>query len=769
MRRNIYEDKLNRLIHKYKIDKHNRMFWDSERAKSIIRRDFFKNERIKNLVILYENKGDYKYFISLIPEDISYRGVQYINNEYNDIYSLTRDSMKIDNNEICVLVSYDDVDRISVHLAGEKIPHINIYSLLENKGIYCNNSFCKIRGGVDFDKFGNKSTDVCDFNWYIQLYIDKQQYMIQKNEDNKKRYLEKIIFDCYLIKDFWQGEKYIKEYFRRYKDINQKDVNRVLGFQNEVRELLKDIKKVISSKEKKDIVLYWIDAVSEGNSDGMDYINCMDNKAFCYKNAVGVSNVTRSELDALISQNIPLKSEASINKKEIKEGIVFDILKENNYSFSYYGFVEFMEEKYRGTVFQDEEAMISSQNIFDMMCDIAIDRKPGLRLCHLMNGHEPFLSGRLEGNRIHRHIAGQGGELYHNMPDREKKQREDALKYLDVLIEKYDQIITTDATIYFSDHGIGQVNSKLPSMVHLIMKIKSKKVDVGYTEKALSICSFYKIIKALIEEKHCGKDIMESFATDKAIIQLLPIYSERLTTRTIQQKLLSSSCLGYSGIVNGKYTYIRIYPDVDLCYIKEENNYYLQGYNESKKIIENIKKENTIEEIDLSMEKFVYSRKLYEIYNNGLKRVNLEKQRKSIWKAIDALFENEERCYVRGGGEDAVMILDSLSMENKGKIIAVVDNNKHCQAARLGIPVLTIDEWYKQLENKSYAKIIVASSTYGEKIKNELQDFLNCKKKNYSVIDVYEYINGLGFEKGLSLADLIFGKRINLVNEDYKI
>lgn len=752
-----FDSRFVELMHTYRIDRHHPWFYEKVRAERLLK-DFWeewsRENEGKTLTLLYEKRGDFENFLMSIPNEVRYNAVNYRN---DDAFSFSEciTEVKGDDTEDILLITQKDHVRISMELEREGLAVRDLYDYFALHGLELLHEYYLVNNEKYFNRAGRVDEDSIRNNRYEVLFYDKRKYRTARDKVQEEYYLERVIFDYYYMRDFVNGGIYLKEYLGKKTNA----AGEYEAFLTGVNELLLELRQAIARKEKKDIVMYWLDAVSHEEDEKMPYWHSLNKEALDFQRSFSVNYTTGNAMNALFCQRMP--AETLIKYKQIEGGPLIDMLSGLGWNFQYYGCGEMFVPKYTRTVAEEYYHLVSSESYWKMVCDMAESTEPALRLVHLMGAHPPYLSAELDGERF---ISLDDGHCSFSkeIDEAREKQRIISMQYEDRQLAFYDGLVKAHAAIYFSDHGcMGYTKDNYAVLHHNILKLKSDRISPGVCKQIFSPLDFLKLIQKLIEG---GEWDFDGISSGYVMLQSFPIYDKAHALTFYDYARFAEYMLGYNGIVKDDYIYFYFHAGYDLCYKLNEEKIYLMGVNESREIREQLLRE--IRSADrllwnFSHEKFKYSQALLKVRDAADKREDLrENQREGelFCRKIMEKYSEQSTFAIRGGGDDTVLFLDALSEEQRQRIKYIVDGNLQCNASRWGVPVMqpSRQEW------KEVTHVIVISSNYREQMLSELAN-----EPQMTVIDLYQQLWDAGFEKRRTLVDILYGKRRTYVEEDF--
>lgn len=749
-----FDYRMNELLHKYGIDEPYPWFYETVKAANIIK-GFFEEFKGDKLLILCEDKGDFENFRIHIPQHISTEVIYYKN---RNLFQLEEAVMKVKASEVenIILITYNNHERVGVEFSRHKIDLIDLYDYFVQHGLNLYHKYYVISNEASWDLFGNVTEDDFYHSMYEMLFYVKKKYYTSQNECLQSYYLQKIIFLYYHIRNFEDGEKYIHEYIR----IRPEAESRYMEFLQAVHLLLAEIKEAIAQKKKKDIVIYWLDALTFGEDEKMPYLKSVDEKSMVFKKAFTVMDTTNMAANAMFRQEMPLESRRFWHKEKINESALLTYLNEREYQLYYYGLEGLFTNDKVVNVKKEHIGYVSTSNYWRMLCDMGEAETPGVRIVHIFGCHTPYLSSDLNGERylpMDSLFCKQSEE----MDSLVYQQRKFSMQYEDRQLGFYDKLIKSEATIYFSDHGCqGYAKNNLPDLYHIIFKLKSNLTGRGETERIFSIVHFDRLVKFLLEpETYKFDDIF----SETAHIQSFPIYSKSHVKEVYKiihfnERLI----LGYRGLIKGNYAYFLYDYGLDVCYELKGSKSFLMGYNRSKELRSELRSEIGENWINLEAdEKFKYAKLLMPVYRNAARRMNLEELKEAGVRFCTELIKGiPEDCQIviRSGGEDTVMFIDCLPQKLRQRIGYIADRDLECAAGNWDIPVIQPEK----IKEAGKTYVLIISSNYRREMRKELEVFPDIK-----IIDVYEHLYQQGFDEKRTLSDILYGKQLVYEEEDF--
>lgn len=200
---------------------------------------------------------------------------------------------------------------------GKKTPgYVDLIAELKNKfpvgemiaGEQAQKEFVKLYGAIlrvknilsSFDEFiGQEILSERDVQDYHSMYIDLYNELRPKSEENKENINDDLVFEMELIKQVEVGIDYILSLVKKYNDTNDKEVRVTVE------------KMIMSSpdlRNKKDLILAFIDSLNQDSNVYADFETFMNNKK-------------KEELDKIIAdEKLKLKETYAFIKDSFEQG-----------------------------------------------------------------------------------------------------------------------------------------------------------------------------------------------------------------------------------------------------------------------------------------------------------------------------------------------------------------------------------------------------------------------------------------------------------------
>lgn len=446
---------------------------------------------------------------------------------------------------------------------------------------------------------------------YKSIYDTRILYESAKNASECKLYLEQLIKKYLLIRDFESAFCYIDRYIEQHFD--EEDNYRSL--KEELQELLNNIQKKIAARTTRDIIVYWMDAISYEHLEMFPYIAEESKKGITFENAYTVNPWTTETMKCMMYGQYSIEDRLFLkNNFEWGNTSLLDLLAEKGYRFAYVGMNKYVKMFPEGTIcipelnFSKENSSIP--RYWNMLQLLYEQEEPLCIMVHtLKETHEPYICGELEKYK-HFDCAEK------NWSDEEcKRQAAISSKYIDDRRHFYDSMLNRSSVrIIMSDHGRITNSIVRECRIHIIFTIHDENQAPRKVNELFSMIDFRKILKMSIEGKYDFKKIHRDYVITEAFdfydgttIKMSLNNPEHDKAEAYQRRGVITPKDRYCRFATGEERYFVGKNDTTDCSKREE---YQDRIAELRKICGDCF-------IDISQyKKFELSKKLYETCDN---------------------------------------------------------------------------------------------------------------------------------------------------------
>lgn len=439
---------------------------------------------------------------------------------------------------------------------------------------------------------------------YNMVYHTRQKFL-KSDGDSKIHNLKKLIKECLMIKDFCGSLHYMNEYINNMFP----GYEMYIQLRAELNSFLHEIKECIKKRNKKDIIINWVDALSYYDISDFPFLKYITENGVSFENAYTVMPWTTETTKTIMFGEYPIEGKLFLKENLSSDNVkLLKILNEHGYKFVYCGMPKFsklfnedvitpvhiFENKYSG----------SMQKQWDALNVICQSENPVCILIHtLRETHEPFICG--EGDSFI-YFGSTKADWSQNEC---LKQVETAGKYIDKQLKFYESFYKESSVeIYMSDHGRVGNSPMNEKKIHTMLMISCKDYHPCSVKNMFSLVKFPDLILKIIR----GENDWDSLTDDYVIIQNLDAYNELVVRDTISGRLSKEEMYQCRGVVTMKdmyflYTYGKEYYFTDHSSTQNEIDNYQYADRISK-----LKKLCGRDFIDIfKYDKFKYSRRLY--------------------------------------------------------------------------------------------------------------------------------------------------------------
>lgn len=395
---------------------------------------------------------------------------------------------------------------------------------------------------------------------YKVLNTDRKRYF--SDNKNKEYNIEKVIKDYLVLKDFSSAFIFIDEYIER--DYKKKGL--YLALKNEIQSLLNKIRERVNSRDSKDIIINWVDAVSFYDIRKINYLEKVREKGTEFLNAYTVMPWTTETTKTIMFGQYPIEGKLyEKNRIPSKEAELLKILKQAGYTFVYCGLPK-MSRFYDSDVIcpiglYDTKWSSSIQKQWDAIAYLCENQEPACILIHtLRETHEPFVSGRGETCNWYGSTR-KDWEL-----EEMRKQSQEADMYISEQLDFYSNLYGKKSIcVYMSDHGRVANSPMDETKIHTMLFITGEEIEKKKIRDMFSLVDFSKIIEKLVKGEQSWSDL----ARDYVEIENLDAYDSALIKCVIEGRVPREEMCQCRGVVTERDSFFR-YADGNKYYFADK-------------------------------------------------------------------------------------------------------------------------------------------------------------------------------------------------------
>ena len=719
---------IDNIIYKYNIDEYYPSYRKASNCEKILKK-IIDNHGLANENVLFLCNDQ------LEIEIISHNSqgcelVECIN--YNQI----SDSIEWNRYKEVYILSYEKYDDMSEYLDGKTVNYLWVYDVFEKYGYSCCKDFYRLTSKAYESMFSDSfpGKEGWRNNIQLELYNCQKRYNNACDENVKTIELKKCLYLSLYMRNFLSAHSYFMELSK--VDVKYKNAS------EEVDELLTEIKRRVKEKQDKNVVLYWMDAISYEECGDMPYLQQQMNESVVFENAFTSTPNTFPTGKAMFLGKYMVDDKGyQIKNISLENSEVLKLFKEQEYNIkSISGYMRWFDYEYRSEK-RHELYDSCSMILWDLLNNLVNNEGKTFYIVHmLVEGHHPFLTSEMD------EIGLLDDGIRYSQGRRE----------LDKQLRFFDEFINSKSyRIYMSDHGQHQFSTRY----HVILSVYGNGLMRRKINKMFSLIDFVKLIKQILED---GCIDESSYEREYVKIQDIDWYNYKHIRRLINDKIPPDMFLiGYKGVITKEKMYIKFKTGQE--WVTDRNiiihepalwdGYYNEYSDEEQQVI-NIFREyagDNITEID-NDERFKYSKYIYKLIDKY--KVYMEEYMNIIYKEMDKY--PSQSIAIRMGGDHSVELYARMGKEYRKKIKCFIDNNEMCKCSKFGIPIIKLDE----LEMNSIQGVILSSYDYLEALREEIKQY----DKGINVIDIYE-----AFEKNGICCTKNFYMDIKMAEEDYDV
>lgn len=705
---------LESLILEYEIEKYHPRFKVKVQSERLIGY-FVEKYSSKEWILIVRSKTDSDYFCNVaIGAEIR----QVI--KYNELTNETVKKLEeLQKKCVIIVASFYGRYRVMNELQNHRIKSVSLYDYFENKGVISTGNYYDVFGD-EYSAFhgGEKTFDYSELDINSIFFYDRRRYENSVTKEYKELYLAKMIFDCAYARDIEKMNECIQEYvkggYRNFKQYQE--------FSKAVDSLMFDIAKKIKSRRKKDVVVFWLDALEYGDDKEMPWLSSLSEKALDFEQAYTVTPYTHSTARTLFCGKYVVDDRA-YNMEIDGSCRLASQMKKRGYQVLFYTFLNQVKDDIKGRRMQNIYTPLS-QICWDFLCDLLTNENAVFAVIHeVLHTHSPYISLGLTGTEYS--FTERMGIVTSHEDMIRKEQMEESRKSTDLVLKYYSDLLHENMfKIYMSDHGHTYLDK-----FHTILRIVQKDLKPKKIKKIFSYISFCKLIEKLIDNDNNFKDIFSEYAKVQDIDYYYKEYIKRSLTQSKPQLM---TLFGYEGIVSDRGYYLRYNDGHEEYYSHKNGKKISKEYIEAAMDICPRYPDELIQD-----DKFKYSRNVYRTLNKYLARnQNFEYEKIRVICSVFEDLPEEATVALRGGGMHSYRLWLALPWNLKKRITFVIDRDIQCMAGRVGIKVISLD----QIREKMVSHIVISSFEYEDQWTKELIE----QEGDIKVIGLYQELRRRG-------------------------
>lgn len=432
-------------------------------------------------------------------------------------------------------------------------------------------------------------------------------------KEEQKIQMKKLMGYCVIEKDILG----LKRWIQQYADCYDKSFEKYL---NQVDVIIAEMKEKIANRKSKDIILNWVDSISNKClKKEMPFLYALSNSSESIKsdNAYTYMPWTTSTMKTIMTGKDPISGQfhkyslLNDNMKLLKQ------LNKQGYRFLYFGNgfwqKKIIPAKYQGLPNKKIKTFISTEFIWNALNYLACSKdEPQFILIHqLFETHKPFFCPDI-------------AEFTKTSEGQNEKEKLKSAAWIDKQYEFYTEIMGDKSMqIFMGDHGDMLLDyAYLNDRLNIMFFIRNAYCKIDFSKGLFSLKDFPKLIDCLmgwggVKNQNSINDLFTEYAIsheydkyEKFRVDMICSDKEKLKDKHIWMQ--------FKTIRTKEYAYVLFYDGEELFYKLPDESNNLIDDPEYADMIKNMR--NKIDDnkfIDIYKEEaFIYSRKLYEEYNN---------------------------------------------------------------------------------------------------------------------------------------------------------
>lgn len=741
--------KLDEIIQKYQLDEYYPRYGNLRKAEQAIRSmaDSWAAEENILCIAIGRSKGkawlDEKHFrkpltdrqrdqvmvLSIILEDqVLSKSDETYEWQACDFAPLER--VKYEEYSRVLIISNSGDNFVGFWLRKHKIQYIRLYDYLAACGIK------DVGRDEYYDFIPDKRDSRFNFENHRQpcaawaFYEEHQLYDMYEEQELRLIIARKLFFLALILRNFLLAEKYLKNLY----DSGEQSARYKKAWQ-EILSLLDFARISMLQRKQRDIFAVWIDQVGYDEAvRDMPFVASLQNKSIWFKDMITVTSFTRETWRTLYTAKYLVDDDTnSINNINMNNSPLLRILEGNGYCAKVYGEYSqliFPERYHAKDCFQHYVPL--SVMLWDMFRCTIMEKRPTFGMLHCLDTHEPFL-----------YCGEENDSNLTEYTERMILSRKEA----DGQIEFYTKLMGENTTtIIFSDHG----RENFYPRQHVFLSVYGKKYRSRQVEGLCSNIDFHRMVRQLVET---GEVHENELYRDVAYIQGMPILSKRVFKKIIDVFVVArpQMCLpfrGYKGVVSKEYVYMHFAGGWEWLSRRDKVQPSPAWYRRDDDICDasmlpqmrelaGIEYGKEPPEYGFRSEDYMFLQDLYRNnYYYNFRKITL----------IRRLMQNiSGRTAIYSGNYISRELYLAMTLEQRKKIVCVIDGSKECDCAALGLQVSSLEE----AASLGVTNILTASRI----IDAQLQEYVKSISGNIHVFGLYGWFEAHGYHTKYNFSD----------------
>lgn len=402
---------------------------------------------------------------------------------------------------------------------------------------------------------------------YDAILVKKYYAKKAANKKEKKYYLQELIINYLLIRDYKNAFSYID----RYTKLVGKDNNPFIQIKREFLILFSQMREELHKREKKDIIVFWCDALPYSDFKKFDFLEKMENGSLIFENAYTHIPYTHTTSQAMFTGEPFFEGKLyryTETDNMIRYGKTLELLQKNHYRICEVG-GNYIKKRYHKRPDYSIKSMYppATMELWETLAQLLKDEdEKKFIVCHMdCELHNPYWNGESEK------LYADPGNFLTDITEFENQRKESA-KYLEKQILYYMNFLGENACkIFMSDHGIGGP-AYSERRLHAFCFVKDNNITKGNFKEYFSYLKFYELLDYIL---HPTEDNLKKIFSDYVLIQNDHPYSEKYCQDILRrlknnEDIMQKDWMGFRGIIKNGYKLIRFPKDQEIWFNSED-------------------------------------------------------------------------------------------------------------------------------------------------------------------------------------------------------
>ena len=730
------DESLNDIIFKYHLDKYYPKYSSMLRAKKMIQQlssQWNESDRIACLTIGEDeakNEMDAVYFLDAISPPIR-KQIDFIpcsktnpsQNGHNwNLYDYEKiDHTKWNEYQYIYVISNYNSQLLDFRLRDKHVRYLSIYDYFVMHGLHdfsgSNDEWYQFivkNGSVNFGGYNDK----------VFSPVLHETYQIIKNYDESSDaiLLKKIFFCSLVLRNFLLAQETLEKILNSNIDESRMYERAWL----EIQKLLLDIKFKLKNKSE-NIACLWVDCVTYEELEQMPFVKSLQDKSIWFSNMISVTGYTSETLRTMfLGKRLLDDNTLSVDIMDETNSPIINNLRDQGYAVKFVGpdiGKSFPSEYSAYTIRNKKFPRIypSSCLLWESLRQLVLYDEKMFIMTHLcLETHTPWYSININDPLL----------LLSDMTNRKSFGYSECDRQLGY----YTNFTKSMTTVVFSDHG----GMDFFPRQHIVFSICGEQYVPRDITGLCSNIDFHKIIADLLKKRNvdeCAlrRDYVEIQGTNarggNAIQWCLDLgYMPQAGLK------FQSPYNGYKGVVTNDYVYVYT---KEREWLQERKNLFQPRWY---RCLEDICDETLLlkfrnlssDGLPSNMQENDYYKKLDKIYHNARSR---NEKKVLIANKLVSKFDGM-RMAIYAGGIDSREFYYMLNIQNRKRILGVLEVTENCPCNELNIPIIDM-----RAEDAYCMEVIFVTSPI------DVQPILEEFKKGGSptiIVSFYDYLKDNG-------------------------